>query len=172
MAISTRFKNVKKNAKQLIPVNNIWEHVTALQCVAWIHIFCKKSVGKRRTGFLSKPLPEEPRFTGMCWLWCHEYHHRLGYWGNIGEILGKYLAWEIFVFFVCVEVLCIQDTPSAQHGTGEEEDNQDLLPWESLPVLIEQLLYFMNRLTFQLNNYSVFISSSSKYLLNGNEDFY
>ena len=107
----------------------------------------------------------------------------MGNFGEIGEKLGKYeeilglgnscICMFLFVFIVEVlKYFVFKILPAAQHGTGEEEDNQDLLPWESLPVLIEQLLYFMNRLTFQLNTYSVFISSASKYLLSGNEELF
>ena len=47
------------------------------------------------------------------------------------------------VFFLMLKFYVFKLLPGAQQGTGDEEDNQDLLPWESLAFLIEQLFILL-----------------------------
>ena len=60
------------------------------------------------------------------------------YWGNT----KKYLTWEIFFIFVIAflssKYFAFKILAVAQHGVGVREEDQDLLPWESLALLIEQ----------------------------------
>ena len=59
---------------------------------------------------------------------------------------GGFVFVFVFVFvpvFSMLKFYVFKLLPGAQQGTGDEEDNQDLLPWESLAFLIEQLFILL-----------------------------